>query len=103
LNCGQLLNAVEARETLLPNSSVGIERSSRSFFPNARNFRTGDWHVNNTVVTSGKIDGELEVVRYPATRLTDRFSLSRRLEDFTGARRPQCSPQLQRSIRRSEV
>jgi hypothetical protein len=106
LICGQPVHAVEARESLPPNSSVDVERSSRSFLQNAHHFRTGDWHVSNhktTVVTSGKIDGESRVVRYSATRLTSSFSPSRRLEGFTGPRRPQCSPQLQRSIRRSEV
>jgi hypothetical protein len=76
---------------LADSSADNIARASRSFLQKAHHFRTGDWHVSNnktTVVTSGKIDGESKVVRHCATRFTDSFLLSRRLEDFAGPRRP---------------
>jgi hypothetical protein len=41
---GQPVHAVEARESLPPDPPLDIERSSRSLFRNAQNFRTGiDW------------------------------------------------------------
>ncbi|KAJ2927796.1 hypothetical protein H1R20_g9298, partial [Candolleomyces eurysporus] len=66
------VHVVEAHESLPPDSSVDIARSSRSFLRNAQNFQMGDLnhidapnathvtktHVtNNTVVNSGSMNG----------------------------------------------
>ncbi|KAJ2921977.1 hypothetical protein H1R20_g15118, partial [Candolleomyces eurysporus] len=63
----QPVHVVKAHESLLPDSSVDVARSSRSFLRNAHHFQMRDLHhfdapnathvTNNTVVTSGTIDG----------------------------------------------
>ncbi|KAJ2935968.1 hypothetical protein H1R20_g1127, partial [Candolleomyces eurysporus] len=72
LDCPQPVHVVKAHESLPPDSSVDIARSSRSFLRNAQHFQMGDLnhfdapnathvtktHVtNNTVVTSGSVNG----------------------------------------------
>ncbi|KAJ2924147.1 hypothetical protein H1R20_g12946, partial [Candolleomyces eurysporus] len=81
LFCPEPVHVVEAHESLPPDSSVDVARSSRSFLRNAQNFRMGDLnhidapnathvtktHVtNNTVVTSGSGNGWKILLKHTA-------------------------------------